>query len=179
MSSLVILDNFVDNVYVLRTGCITLVIHEYSDIFLETAKLCAYSSYHRYADVFFALFVVSWIVFRHYCFCTKLLWSIAIYCPSQLWDDNFFHKITFAFLCVLQVCGAMIIHSRSLVCCHVEVYCVFEGDSHLLVHDDLENGSQQIGGRDIEGCPQCRRDRIGGHIGRVRGQRNEEDIVTD
>ena len=90
----------------LRTGCITLALHEYSDIFLESGKLCNYCSYQRGADFFFGLFVISWVVFRMYCFCTKLLWQIAICGVYTCWIGDtplVLSLVNIGFLYILQV----------------------------------------------------------------------------
>eukprot|EP00483_Globobulimina_turgida_P000181 UN00181 len=89
----------------LGTGCITLAIHEYSDIFLECGKLCQYTSFQLGADIFFVFFLLSWMIFRMYFFCYKLLYSLAVCGVYTIWLDGrllFFAAVNIGFLYVLQ-----------------------------------------------------------------------------
>lgn len=47
-----------------RVGVVVLLIHDISDIFLELAKLCNYSKRENQSMVWFAVFLISWIVLR-------------------------------------------------------------------------------------------------------------------
>ena len=90
----------------LRTGCITLAIHEYSDIFLESGKLCTYIGYQIGADIFFVFFLLSWIIFRMYCFCYRLLYSITVCGTFTAFIGDtplFFPLVNIGFLYILQV----------------------------------------------------------------------------
>eukprot|EP01084_Bolivina_argentea_P176998 306177_1 len=89
----------------LRTGCVTLAIHEYSDIFLESGKLCQYMKFQLGADVFFVFFLLSWIIFRMYSFCYKLLYSVAVCGYYTIWNGDkllIFAAVNILFLCILQ-----------------------------------------------------------------------------
>ena len=47
-----------------RCGCLVLVIHDCSDIFLEGAKMTRYIKWQRTCDILFGIFTVLWIVTR-------------------------------------------------------------------------------------------------------------------
>ncbi|KAK1651312.1 hypothetical protein QYE76_069117 [Lolium multiflorum] len=47
-----------------RIGTIILALHDASDVFLETAKLCKYTEKELAASLFFGLFALSWLLLR-------------------------------------------------------------------------------------------------------------------
>jgi ceramide synthetase len=47
-----------------RIGIIILALHDASDVFLETAKLCKYTEKELGASLFFGLFATSWLLLR-------------------------------------------------------------------------------------------------------------------
>jgi hypothetical protein len=47
-----------------RIGTIILALHDTSDVFLETAKLCKYTEKELGASLFFGLFAISWLLLR-------------------------------------------------------------------------------------------------------------------
>ncbi|KAL5217494.1 hypothetical protein ABZP36_018178 [Zizania latifolia] len=47
-----------------RIGTVILALHDASDVFLETAKLCKYTEKELGASLFFGLFALSWLVLR-------------------------------------------------------------------------------------------------------------------
>lgn len=47
-----------------RIGTIILALHDTSDVFLETAKLCKYTEKELGASLFFGLFALSWLLLR-------------------------------------------------------------------------------------------------------------------
>jgi hypothetical protein len=47
-----------------RIGTIILALHDASDVFLETAKLCKYTEKELGASLFFGLFAISWLLLR-------------------------------------------------------------------------------------------------------------------
>uniref|UniRef100_A0A0E0NSU5 TLC domain-containing protein n=1 Tax=Oryza rufipogon TaxID=4529 RepID=A0A0E0NSU5_ORYRU len=47
-----------------RIGTIILALHDASDVFLETAKLCKYTEKELGASLFFGLFALSWLLLR-------------------------------------------------------------------------------------------------------------------
>jgi len=52
----------------LRIGSIIMLLHDVSDVFLESAKLCKYGSRETAADLLFGGFMLSWAVLRLYYF---------------------------------------------------------------------------------------------------------------
>lgn len=72
----------------LRTGSLVLFIHENSDIFLESAKLCGYCSWSFGSEFFFILFVLSWIIMRLWAFNYKILYEIIRFGYLTLFIDN-------------------------------------------------------------------------------------------
>mmetsp|Transcript_67691 Transcript_67691/g.107438 ORF Transcript_67691/g.107438 Transcript_67691/m.107438 type:complete len:400 (-) Transcript_67691:90-1289(-) len=81
-----------------RNGCVVLAIHECSDIFLESAKVCGYCSLYWVADIFFVFFFLSWVVFRMFFFCQKVLWTVAYCGGTTLWYKN--HPLLYPWICV-------------------------------------------------------------------------------
>jgi hypothetical protein len=47
-----------------RVGSVVLVLHDVSDVLLESAKLCKYSQMERSAATLFGLFTLSWVLLR-------------------------------------------------------------------------------------------------------------------
>uniref|UniRef100_A0A0E0KBM0 TLC domain-containing protein n=1 Tax=Oryza punctata TaxID=4537 RepID=A0A0E0KBM0_ORYPU len=47
-----------------RIGTVILALHDASDVFLETAKLCKYTEKELGASLFFGLFALSWLLLR-------------------------------------------------------------------------------------------------------------------
>lgn len=47
-----------------RVGSVILALHEGSDMFLETAKICKYSGYDKLASILLSLFALSWFMLR-------------------------------------------------------------------------------------------------------------------
>lgn len=45
-------------------GCLVLLCHDVSDVFLESAKLMKYAGFQLMADIGFGFFAVSWLIFR-------------------------------------------------------------------------------------------------------------------
>ncbi|KAG0611362.1 hypothetical protein M758_7G135900 [Ceratodon purpureus] len=68
--------SYMDGTY--RAGVSTLLLHDVSDVFLETAKLCKYSRIEVGASVCFGLFVLSWFVLRLVIFPFWIIWSISV-----------------------------------------------------------------------------------------------------
>ncbi|KAJ1297837.1 hypothetical protein BS78_01G408100 [Paspalum vaginatum] len=66
-----------------RIGTIILALHDASDVFLETAKLCKYTEKELGASLFFGLFAISWLLLR------------LIYFPFWIIKTSSFHSITF------------------------------------------------------------------------------------
>ena len=90
----------------LRTGSLVLFIHENSDIFLESAKICNYCEWNVAKEVFFALFALSWFVMRIYAFSYKVLYEIIRFGSKQLWIANsplFYNWTCVVLLFVLEV----------------------------------------------------------------------------
>merc|ERR1712154_607444 len=83
-----------------RTGSLVLFIHDNSDIFLESAKVCNYCSWNFGKEFFFALFALSWLVMRIWAFCYKVLYEIIRFGWKQLWIGNspLFYNWTCVFL---------------------------------------------------------------------------------
>jgi len=81
-----------------RSGCIILAIHESSDIFLESAKICGYCSLYWLADFFFILFFLSWVVLRLYSFCYRLLFTIYHCGYKHFWMGD--HPLIYPYVCV-------------------------------------------------------------------------------
>jgi len=65
-----------------RCGTLVLVIHDFSDIFLEFAKLCNYTKFKTTCDIIFSIFAVSWIVTRLGIFPVWILYSIMVEAPQ-------------------------------------------------------------------------------------------------
>ncbi|KAL6907521.1 hypothetical protein ACP4OV_002560 [Aristida adscensionis] len=66
-----------------RIGTIILALHDASDVFLETAKLCKYTEKELGASLFFGLFAISWLVLR------------LIYFPFWIIKTSSYHSIKF------------------------------------------------------------------------------------
>jgi len=66
-----------------RIGTIILALHDTSDVFLETAKLCKYTEKELGASLFFGLFAISWLLLR------------LIYFPFWIIKTSSYHSITF------------------------------------------------------------------------------------
>ncbi|ONL96281.1 hypothetical protein Zm00014a_018585 [Zea mays] len=66
-----------------RIGTIVLALHDTSDVFLETAKLCKYTEKELGASLFFGLFAISWLLLR------------LIYFPFWIIKASSYHSITF------------------------------------------------------------------------------------
>ncbi|PAN50465.1 hypothetical protein PAHAL_9G522100 [Panicum hallii] len=66
-----------------RIGIIILALHDASDVFLETAKLCKYTEKELGASLFFGLFATSWLLLR------------LIYFPFWIIKTSSYHSITF------------------------------------------------------------------------------------
>ena len=47
-----------------RIGAIIIALHDASDVFMETAKICKYSEKEFGASVGFSLFALSWLLLR-------------------------------------------------------------------------------------------------------------------
>jgi len=58
-------------------GVILAMCHEPSDLMLGLAKFCKYMGIKYFADIFFALFFVSWLIFRIWLFPLKCILSTA------------------------------------------------------------------------------------------------------
>ena len=72
----------------LRTGSLVMFIHENSDIFLESAKISSYVSWNFGKELFFGLFVISWVAMRLWAFSYKVLYEIVRFGSKQLWIGN-------------------------------------------------------------------------------------------
>ncbi|CAL4930262.1 unnamed protein product [Urochloa decumbens] len=66
-----------------RIGTIILALHDASDVFLETAKLCKYTEKELGASLFFGLFAISWLLLR------------LIYFPFWIIKTSSYHSIAF------------------------------------------------------------------------------------
>ncbi|CAN6284825.1 unnamed protein product [Urochloa humidicola] len=66
-----------------RIGTIILALHDASDVFLETAKLCKYTEKELGASLFFGLFALSWLLLR------------LIYFPFWIIKTSSYHSIAF------------------------------------------------------------------------------------
>ena len=80
-----------------RLAVMILIVHDVSDIFLETAKISKYMRWQRLCDVLFIGFAVSWVVFRLYLFPVYMVWSCLTsmpqYCP--LVNEVQIERVTF------------------------------------------------------------------------------------
>mmetsp|Transcript_56715 Transcript_56715/g.51035 ORF Transcript_56715/g.51035 Transcript_56715/m.51035 type:complete len:385 (+) Transcript_56715:19-1173(+) len=88
----------------LRTGSLVLFIHENSDIFLESAKLCGYTSFSFGSEFFFVLFVLSWVIMRLWAFNYKILYEIIRFGYLTLFIGNsplFYNWVCVSLLFVL------------------------------------------------------------------------------
>jgi len=113
--------HFVTNILILvsyfcnytRMGHVLLVLMDFSDIFLSFAKVLNYLKFRFICDVFFGLFVLSWIPTRHVGF-MFVVWSIYVhplmYNECTRWDPAngfyFTEPVRYLFiylLCALQV----------------------------------------------------------------------------
>eukprot|EP01084_Bolivina_argentea_P083603 151379_1 len=99
----------------LRTGSLVLFLHENSDIFLESAKVCSYCDFNIGKELFFALFVISWFIMRIYAFSYKILYEIIRFGWKQLWIGN--SPLFFNWTCVilLFVLEALHIYWSSMI----------------------------------------------------------------
>lgn len=88
------LSNFV------RIGAIVLVLHDISDVFLESAKLAKYSKCGKAGDFLFALFALSFFVFRLVIFPLHVIKS-AMFDASHLSKETNMRILFVAFLLVL------------------------------------------------------------------------------
>ncbi|KAG0558995.1 hypothetical protein KC19_10G070900 [Ceratodon purpureus] len=68
--------SYIDGTY--RAGVSTLLVHDVSDVLLESAKLCKYSGFEVGASLMFGLFVLSWFTLRLLIFPFWIIWSISI-----------------------------------------------------------------------------------------------------
>ena len=82
----------------MRSGCIVLAIHECSDIFLESAKVAGYNSLYWVADIFFVFFFLSWVIFRLFLFCAKILYPVYVCGANTLWYKN--HPLVYPMVCI-------------------------------------------------------------------------------
>ncbi|KAI8900255.1 TLC domain-containing protein [Globomyces pollinis-pini] len=62
-----------------RIGIVIAALHDISDPFMELAKLVLYAGYHKMADVFFAIFALSFIITRNFVFPYYIVMSIPIH----------------------------------------------------------------------------------------------------
>lgn len=62
-----------------------MLVHDVSDVLLESAKLCKYSAFEAGASVLFGFFVLSWFILRLVIFPFWIIWSIRSvdYCCSE------------------------------------------------------------------------------------------------
>jgi len=67
-----------------RCGSLVLVVHDFSDIFLELAKLFHYAKLNTPCDIVFGIFVVAWIFTRLGLFPTWILFSATIEAPQMV-----------------------------------------------------------------------------------------------
>jgi len=67
-----------------RCGALVLIVHDFSDIFLELAKMFHYAKLNTPCDVIFGIFVVAWIFTRLGLFPTWILFSATIEAPQMV-----------------------------------------------------------------------------------------------
>jgi len=67
-----------------RCGTLVLVVHDFSDIFLELAKMFHYAKLNMPCDIIFGIFVVAWIFTRLGLFPTWILFSATIEAPQMV-----------------------------------------------------------------------------------------------
>ncbi|OAE22981.1 hypothetical protein AXG93_2717s1110 [Marchantia polymorpha subsp. ruderalis] len=78
-----------------RVGSIVLVLHDVSDIFLESAKLCKYSGSELGASVLFGLFALSWGLLRLVYFPFWIIRSTSLDIIEHLDKSNPLHTIQY------------------------------------------------------------------------------------
>jgi hypothetical protein len=67
-----------------------LALHDVSDVFMELAKLCKYSSIEVGASVSFGLFVLSWVLLRLIYFPFWIIWSTSYEVMNHLDLSQFY-----------------------------------------------------------------------------------------
>jgi len=67
-----------------RCGALVLVVHDFSDIFLELAKMFHYAKLNTPCDIIFGIFVVAWCFTRLGLFPTWILFSATIEAPQMV-----------------------------------------------------------------------------------------------
>jgi len=67
-----------------RCGALVLVVHDFSDIFLELAKMFHYAKLNTACDIIFGIFVVAWCITRLGLFPTWILFSATIEAPQMV-----------------------------------------------------------------------------------------------
>ncbi|KAF1953439.1 longevity-assurance protein-like protein [Byssothecium circinans] len=75
--------------YHTRVGTVILCIMDLVDIVLPTAKLLKYTGYSNACDVFFGLFVITWLITRHV-FYPLVCWSIYKHSPTDMAPGCYF-----------------------------------------------------------------------------------------
>ena len=58
-----------------RAGCVIMLIHDCTDVLMETAKLFEYQQLSILANTFFVLFLVAWLALRMIAFPAWIMWS--------------------------------------------------------------------------------------------------------
>ncbi|XP_054267574.1 ceramide synthase 6-like [Macrosteles quadrilineatus] len=64
-----------------RIGSLTILLHDFADIFLEFAKMAKYAKYQKLCDTVFAIFTISWLVTRTGIFPFILIYSTTVRGP--------------------------------------------------------------------------------------------------
>jgi hypothetical protein len=88
-----------------RCGTLVLIIHDFADIFLESAKLCHYAKLNTVCDIIFAIFAVCWIITRLGIFPIWILYSTTVEAPQMLemFPAYYIFNVLLTILLVLHV----------------------------------------------------------------------------
>ena len=88
-----------------RVGTLILLVHNVSDVLLDSAKLFKYANYQRTCDTLFALFTLSWIATRIGIYPTWIIYSVAVEAPQmlQMFPIYYMFNVLLSLLLVLHV----------------------------------------------------------------------------
>ncbi|GAA6064339.1 hypothetical protein JCM10212_002315 [Sporobolomyces blumeae] len=98
-----------------RIGNTILCIMDLSDIFLPLAKLFKYAGAQKCSDATFALFLVSWIVTRHYMF-GIVLWSVCTE-PQTVLEYGWNSSAGYFFSRNVQISFALLLGALQILIC--------------------------------------------------------------
>ena len=94
-----------------KIGTLVLIIHDTSDIFLETAKLCKYGGAKELSELFFGSFALSWFITRLGIYPTWVIYSVTVEAPQlvQYFPAYFIFNGLLSLLLLLNIMWAYLI----------------------------------------------------------------------